>query len=153
MRCQSLRSFLSVVCPSVWAPVSASRSMDVLVYFLLTGSLIPTILFLCVLELTCVLFILIDVPVCISLVCRSLCVSSLSCSHSKYHCFSHFYLSLCVSKQLFLCRSHFLSLWPLSFLSNSPHPTNSASLLIPSMRTPLSSFYIWSFSQWACLST
>ena len=122
-----------MVCPSVWAPVSASWSMDVLVYFLLTRSLIPTILFLCVLELTCVLFIPIDVPVCISLVCRSLCVSSLSCSHSKYHCFSHFCLSLCVSKQLFLCQFVSLSLIMAIVLSLKFSPPHQFCLFVNSL--------------------
>ena len=63
------------------------------------------------------------------------------------------FLSAYLSNSFSASLSHFLSLWPLSFLSNSPHPINSASLLIPSMPTPLSSFCTWSFSQWARLST
>lgn len=63
------------------------------------------------------------------------------------------FLSVYLSNSFSASLSHFLSLWPLSFLSNSPHPSNFASLLIPSMPTPLSSFCTWSFSQWACLST
>ena len=61
---------------------------------------------------------------------------------ANFNCFSQWWAS---------CRVNEIKL--PSFLSNSPHPSNFASLLIPSMPTPLSSFCTWSFSQWACLST
>lgn len=132
-----------MVCFSVWASVSTSRSMDVLVYFSLIGSLIPTIPLLCVLELTCVLFIPIDVLVCISLVCRSLCVSSLGCSHSKYHCFSHFCLSLCVSKQLFLCQFVSLSLFMAIVLSLKFSPPQQFCLFVNSLYANSSQLFLY----------
>ena len=88
---------------------------------------------LCARTYMCTIYSLIDVPVYISLVYRSLCVSFLGCSHSKYHCFSYFCLSLCVAKQLFLCQFVSLSLIMAIVLSLKFSPPHQFCLFVNSL--------------------